>query len=225
MKLKSKDQEVKTSRCVIISGSSIKNYDKVKTFLKDDDYFVFADSGLYHKEKLGVRADLIIGDFDSYKDNPKKMCKSDEQIISLPSEKDDTDTFYAVKECIKRGFKEFLLIGAIGKRIDHSFANISALIFIAQNNLKALAIDDYSAMRVIISGQKATIDENCNYFSTISLSQKCTGVIITNAKYPLSDATIEFSYQYGISNENAHGKAAEVSIKSGTMLIVEVYSD
>ena len=52
------------------------------------------------------------------------------ETIVLPCEKDDTDTVFAVKEALKRGFQDFLLIGVIGGRLDHTLGNVSLLLML-----------------------------------------------------------------------------------------------
>ena len=37
--------------------------------------------------------------------------------------KDDTDSIFAIKEAIARGYKDILIVGAIGDRFDHSLVN------------------------------------------------------------------------------------------------------
>ena len=102
-------------RCVLVGNAGIGNYEKIKEYLKEDDFFVYCDGGLKHLEKLGFSPNLIVGDFDSYK-NPEM----DVETIVLPCVKDDTDTCFALKECVKRGFEDFLMIGCIGQRFDHT---------------------------------------------------------------------------------------------------------
>ena len=41
------------ARCVVVSAAEIKNYEKVKSYFKSDDFFVFCDGGLNHIKKLG----------------------------------------------------------------------------------------------------------------------------------------------------------------------------
>ena len=53
-------------RCVIIGAAEIQNYEKIKSCLNKNDYYIYCDAGLKHQEALGVWPDLIIGDFDSY---------------------------------------------------------------------------------------------------------------------------------------------------------------
>ena len=109
-------------RCVIVSGAEIENYGIVKTYLRSDDYNIFCDCGLRHRQGLGAEPQLIVGDFDSY-----EKPKTDIETISLPCEKDDTDTVFAVKEGLRRGYEEFLIVGAIGQRLDHSLGNLYIL--------------------------------------------------------------------------------------------------
>ena len=53
-------------RCVIIGGAPIGRYDRIRALLGENDYYIYCDSGLKHREALGKAPDLIIGDFDSY---------------------------------------------------------------------------------------------------------------------------------------------------------------
>ena len=203
------------TRCVIVAGAKIENYQKVKSLLNPDDYFVFCDSGLFHKEELGVTPDFIVGDFDSFEKPQTK-----ENILVLPTEKDDTDTFAAVKLMLEKGFKDFLLIGVIGERLDHSLGNISILLYLKENGGKGVIIDDYSEMCLV--EETVLIKHNsCSYFSLVSLSDSLFGVNIKGAKYPLENATINSSFQYAISNETVED--TEISVKQGNALLIKVF--
>ena len=204
-------------RCVIIGGAVIKNYQKIKNLLGADDFNIFCDSGLKHREKLELKPDLIIGDFDSY-ENPNE----ETETIVLPREKDDTDTVFAVKEAINRGFEDFLIIGAIGERLDHTLGNVYILSMLDALNKTAKIIDDYSEMEIVSSKPKY-IEDSYSYFSLLNISGTSKGITIKNAKYPLNDAEITCEYQYGISNEVNEGKVAQVTVKEGKALLIKVY--
>lgn len=53
-------------RAVVIAGGEIISYERIRSFFKPGDYYIFCDSGLVHKDKLQIEPDLIIGDFDSH---------------------------------------------------------------------------------------------------------------------------------------------------------------
>ena len=202
-------------RCVIVGGAGINNYDYIRSRLYADDYIVFCDSGLRHLEPLQVKPSLIVGDFDSH-DNPHL----DVETIVLPCEKDDTDTVFAVKEAIKRGFDYFLLIGVVGARLDHTLGNVSILLYLDLIGKKGFIIDDYSEME-IVSKEPAYIEDSYAFFSLLNVSGTAKGITIENAKYLLNNAEITCEYQYGVSNEVLPGKTAKVSIFEGKLLLIK----
>ena len=203
-------------RCVVIGGAEIGRYDRVRAHLREDDYYICCDSGLRHREGLGVAPDLIVGDFDSHEEPGL-----DAETIVLPREKDDTDTVFAVKEALKRGFQDFLLVGVMGGRLDHTLGNVSILLMLDARGKTAAALDDFSEME-IVSDRPAEIDGRYAYFSLLNITGAARGITVKNAKYPLADAEITCEYQYGISNEVLPGMTAEVSLTSGKLLLVKV---
>ncbi len=205
-------------RCVIIGGAPIENYKRTAEYLRGDDYVVYCDSGLRHMEGLGVKPDLIVGDFDSH-ENPMM----ETETIVLPCEKDDTDTVFAVKEALKRGFDDFLLLGAAGGRLDHTLANVSILLDLHSRGKKAVLVDDFSEMSVAGS-QWTEISSEYTFFSLLNISGTARGVTIENAKYPLEGAEITCEYQYGVSNEVLPEKTARVKVEEGRLLLIKVLS-
>lgn len=201
---------------MIIGGADIGRYDRIHSYLREDDFYICCDSGLKHREKLSINPNLIVGDFDSYK-NPHM----DVETIILPCEKDDTDTVFAVKEALSRGFQDFLLVGVIGGRLDHTLGNVSLLLMLDAQGKEAMALDDFSEMQ-IVSDQPVQIEDCYAYFSLLNISGTAQGITIKNAKYPLAEAEISCEYQYGISNEVLPGKYAVVTVKQGRLLLIKV---
>jgi len=205
--------------CVIVGGADIENYEYIRKKISAQDYIIFCDSGIRHMEKLRAKPGLIVGDFDSH-ENPHLAVET----IVLPCEKDDTDTVYAVKEAVKRGFESFLLVGVVGGRLDHTLGNVSILLYLESIGKKAVLIDDYSEME-IVSSSPTQIGGEYAFFSLLNISGCAKGVSIQNAKYLLTDAEITCEYQYGVSNEVLPGKTAVVSVREGKLLLIKVRND
>ena len=203
-------------RCVIVGGADIRAYDFVRSHLRADDFVIYCDSGLKHREGLGAAPDLIVGDFDSH-ENPHLPVET----IVLPRAKDDTDSVFAVKEALRRGFEEFLLLGAMGARLDHTLANVGILLMLDAANKRVMAVDDYSEMR-IVSREPAHVQDDCPYFSLLNVFGLARGVTIRGAKFPLEDGEITCEYQYATSNEVLPGQTAEITVKEGRLLLIEV---
>ena len=203
-------------RCVIVGGADINNYEFIREKLCADDFVIFCDSGLKHLEQLQAEPSLIVGDFDSH-ENPHL----DVETIVLPCEKDDTDTVYAVKEAINRGFDNFLLIGVVGARLDHTLGNVSILLYLESLGKKGCIIDDYSEME-IVSDKPVFIPADSSFFSLLNISGCAKDITITGAKYPLTGAEISCEYQYGVSNEVLPGEVATVSVTNGKLLLIKI---
>ena len=203
-------------RCVIVGGADIHNYSLIRENLCAEDYVVFCDCGLKHLEQLQVKPSLIVGDFDSH-ENPHL----DVETIVLPCEKDDTDTVYAVKEALNRGFDDFLLIGVVGARLDHTLGNVSILLYLDSLGKKGCIMDDYSEME-IVSDKPVSICEQYSFFSLLNITGCAKGITITGAKYPLDGGEITCEYQYGISNEVLPGETARVTVACGKLLLIKV---
>ncbi|WP_022931003.1 thiamine diphosphokinase [Treponema bryantii] len=208
-------------RCLIISAGEIRDYERVKSFLQPDDFFIFCDGGLIHADGLGLKPDLIVGDFDSCDSETLARWKDSCETVRLPREKDDTDTLFAVKLALERGYSDFLLLGAMGGRFDHAMGNVSILLYLHGLGKRALLVDDYSQMQ-IVGKEPFFIKDNCSYFSVLTVAGDVSGVTIKNAKYPLENAKLSADFQLGISNEVLPGKVAEVSVEQGKLLVVTV---
>ena len=206
-------------RCVIVGGADIHNYDYLRGKLRADDFVVYCDSGLKHREALQAEPSLIVGDFDSHS-NPHL----DVETIVLPREKDDTDTVFAAREAVKRGFDDFLLLGVIGARFDHSLGNVSILLYLDSMGKKGCIIDDHSEME-IVSGAPAYITRHYSFFSLLNITGCAEGITITGARYPLQDAEICCEYPYGISNEVMPGETAVVSVEKGKLLLIIILAE
>ncbi|MDD7270039.1 MAG: thiamine diphosphokinase [Treponema sp.] len=238
----------KKGRCVVVSAAEIKNYEKISSYLQPDDYFVVCDGGLNHCKPLGIKPDLIVGDFDSFDKaelplptatppsngdrplgaswnqgdgSPGSNGDRPPEIIQLPWEKDDTDTFYAVKEALKRGFTQFLLLGVIGQRFDHSLVNISVLLYLKEQGAQATILDDYSEMQ-LVGAEPVRVSNDCANFSLMCVAGDVSGVTVTGAKWSLDNAQIKTSYQYGISNQVEAREGAVVCVREGVLLLVIV---
>ena len=199
--------------------AGITRYDRINRFLREDDFGIFCDCGLRHLPFLQVKPGLVVGDFDSH-----ERPDMDVETIVLPREKDDTDTFFAVKEAVRRGYDDFLLTGVIGERLDHTLANLSILQYLDAAGKTARIVDDWSEM-CIVSRKETEISDDCAYFSLLAVGGPAKGIRIAGAKYPLEDGTITGEFQYGVSNEVLPGQTARISLREGRLLLVKVFRD
>lgn len=202
-------------RCVIIGGAEIRRYDRARQALSPEDFVIYCDGGLNHQAGLERLPDLIVGDFDSH-EHPHMAVET----IVLPCEKDDTDTMFAVREALRRGYEDFLLLGVIGGRLDHTLGNVGILLYLDAQGKRGRILDDHSEME-IVSRQAAIIDDSFAFFSLLNISGVARGITIEHAKYPLQEGEITCDYQYGVSNEVLPGHTARVTVREGKLLLIK----
>lgn len=187
--------------------------DESSLMLGAGDLVIAADGGLNHLNKLGIRPDIIIGDFDSFGSVPEG-----ENIIRLKPEKDVTDMYAAVEVGVEKGFDEFRLFGATGGRFDHTLANVQLVAMLAEKSCKASLINGNYVITALHNGSIKFTEDFSGYISVFAHSSVCCGVSIKGLKYSLDSAELKNSFALGVSNEFI-GKESEISVENGTLII------
>ena len=208
----------KKMRCVIISGSPDTNVEEIKSLCTSDDFIVCADSGYSFAKKAGLTPNLIIGDFDSLKEE----LPQNTEVVKLNTHKDDTDTEHCVMECIRRGYKDFLLLGSIGGRTDHTFANIATLSFISEYNYNGIARNNGEEIRILKEGSYEMNNKKGLIFSVFPYGCESVNVTYKGAEYMLNNKTLTYNVSRGISNVFVDDEA-EITINRGRAILLTYY--
>ena len=109
---------------VIANGDFILN-ERIKALLDSSERIVCADGGANHLTDTGYSPDLIIGDMDSI--FPVTVKKFKKITTIKDTDEKTTDSMKAIEHELSKGIDEIVLLGATGRRIDHSLANLSLL--------------------------------------------------------------------------------------------------
>ncbi|MBR6567273.1 MAG: thiamine diphosphokinase [Clostridia bacterium] len=198
--------------CYIIGAGDVTKTDFTA---EADDYIICADGGYRYKDLLGRECDCVVGDFDSFGSVPET-----ENKIVAPCEKDETDMMLAVDTGYAKGYRDFILFGALGgERWDHSVANIQLLHYIASKGGTGTIIHG-DEIFTAFKDDTLILDEKLKgYISVFSLSDESRGVTLKNLKYTLENAVLNAFNPVGVSNEFI-GEKAEISVKDGVLLVV-----
>ena len=89
---------------------------------------------------------VIVGDCDSLSEKEKLQYAS---IIHKISEQDTNDLTKAVRYCLAQGWKDLIILGATGRREDHTIANISLLADYIDIAGEVWMLSDYGVMNAI----------------------------------------------------------------------------
>ncbi|MDR0987813.1 MAG: thiamine diphosphokinase [Ruminococcus sp.] len=178
-----------------------------------DDFIIAADGGYIYTSEHEIIPDLIIGDFDS----SKKDVNFAGEVITLPKEKDVTDTAAAVN--FAAFADEFHIYGGTGGRFDHTLANIALIAELSRQGKHAYLYGDGVIITALTNGKIALKSKNSDsVVSIFSFTDRCKGVTVTGLKYPLTDAVLTSGVPLGVSNETLSGEFT-VEVKNGTLVI------
>lgn len=201
----------KYENAVILAACEVNgvSYRKVR-----GDLVIAADRGFKNAEKFGINPDIVLGDFDSL-----EIIPNHENLIKLPREKDDTDTAYAVKLALECGVKRIFILGGMGGRLDHTFANIELLSYTASKGARAFLLDGGEVLTVLKNETVTVHGKPSETVSVFSLSDKSIGVCERGFKYTLTDAELDRRFPLGVSNEFSRCKG-EIEVQDGELLVI-----
>ena len=179
------------------------------------DFIIAADAGYQHLERLHITPDLIVGDFDSLGTVPEGP-----NVIRHPVMKNDTDTMLAAKIALERGYRNFLIYGGLGgARLDHSFANIQMLAYIADHGGTGFLTDNGQTITAIKDRSLVLSERLSGTISVFSNSSVSEGVTLEGLLYPLENAVLTSTFPLGVSNAFT-GQRAKITVKKGTLIVM-----
>ncbi|MDE7245681.1 MAG: thiamine diphosphokinase [Oscillospiraceae bacterium] len=181
---------------------------------KSSDLVIAADGGLRYLEEQDIQPDYVVGDFDSLGRVP-----AGKNIIRHPVEKDDTDMLLAVRTGLAEGCQKFLLFGGLGGRLDHTYANLQVLGFLAERGAQGWLLGDGTVITAVHNGTLEFPAECSGTISVFCAGADASGVTLRGLYYPLEDAVLKSSVPLGVSNQFT-GVSASVSVSSGTLLVM-----
>lgn len=210
-------------KCVIIGAGACDTQKLRKQLIfNENDLCIAADGGLDYLLEIGWMPDIVLGDMDSLEHEELiRSGHADFCIKRLPVEKDDTDMLAAVKEGLAAGYRQFELYGALGGRLDHTFANVQCLLYLLNRGARGILVGD-DATVLLIRNEKlsfpAAQTAKGERVSVFAFGGDAHGVSERGLKYLLDNVTVKSEFPIGVSNEFT-GEDAEIAVDNGMLLI------
>ena len=158
-----------------------------------------------------------IGDFDSMEDHEYSMVRSRHiPMVKLNVKKDITDLDAALSYGFDQGYQKIDVYGAIGKRIDHSYANI---LLLSKYGDQVRYLMDNGDMRVIQHDMVLPRD-GYERFSLFAMQPSC--ISIADALYPLDHYLLQSNDPLCISNQWIDQNPATIHIHYGKLLVIRI---
>ena len=219
-------------KILIISGGSIDEMWGRKWVADyEPDYCIAADSGLVMADKLGLKVDLLLGDYDSVDKKLFEKYNRNTKTITYPCEKDYTDTHLALKKAIEKIKKlqdtskdstedEIAIIGATGTRYDHAFTNIFVLDESLEAGIRCAIYDKNNKIYLADKSFEIRKDKQFGDYLSFAPMTPEAGLSLSGVKYPLDRYTLRQGESICQSNEITE-IIAKVEIFTGKLVVFE----
>ena len=207
------------SRAVICVNGHIQDLERVRKLIRSDDQLIAADGGTRHALSLGLKPAFIIGDLDSLaEDDRRKQEATGTEIRRFPRDKNETDFELALLYAVEAGYREILVVAALGDRLDQTLGNLVLLTGARYATLN-VRFDDGVEEAFFTRGSCQVRGAVGDIVSLIPWSGEVSGVTTLGLRWPLRGETLYPYKTRGISNELLVENAS-VSLDSGLLLIV-----
>ena len=197
-------------KCVVFCAGG---FDAPVRPIEQTDVVIAADGGLLHTNGLGLRPDVILGDFDSLGYVP-------EGATVFPVEKDDTDAMLAVRRGLALGCRAFVLYGCMdGPRLDHTVAALQTLQYLADHDAEGTLVGLRYMATVVKNGSVRFPARAEGIVSVFCMGSDAHGVTLEGLQYELRNGVLTAGFPLGVSNHFV-GKDSRIAVRDGSVLVL-----
>jgi len=207
-------------KCIIIANGKSPTNRVIEYFYKKGfNTIICADGGTNSAKKLGIVPDFIIGDLDSAETKTLKFFQGKSKIIQIRRQ-NDTDVEKCLKFAIGKGFKEVIMLGVTGDRLDHTICNLGIIIKFF-NKIKI----HISAENSFLSAYNKTvlIKSKINEIISLYAFNKLTIITSKGLQYPLQKSNLAFGEKESTSNVSI-SEMIELKINGGIVFIIRDFN-
>ncbi|MDR0884383.1 MAG: thiamine diphosphokinase [Oscillospiraceae bacterium] len=178
------------------------------------DLLIAADAGWLALQAVGLVPDLVVGDFDS------AIAPTDIPIERLNPIKDETDLYAALRMGRQKGYRHFVLYGALGGSWGHSTANLQILAGLVNEGFGATILAENVRVTAVHNGTLTLDKAHGTRVSVLAFGGKAEGVTLAGFRYPLNSDTLTPNFPLGVSNHIVTDIAC-VAVTEGTLLVFQ----
>ena len=181
---------------------------------------VVLDSAIERVIELGIKVDVLLGDFDrGFDPEIYKTSQFPIEIVHTPDQ-DKTDLEKAFDYLIERKIPAVNVVWATGRRADHTITNLTNIVRY-RNLLKIVILDDHSKIFLLPTKFEKWYTANTP-ISLIPIGV-VNGISSTNLKYQLKDDTLTMGYRTGSSNSVEKDGIVSIIHSDGDLLLMECF--
>ena len=179
---------------------------------------ICADGGANTVEELGIAPDYVIGDMDSIRKEVLDRLKIlGRTVIIEDPDQNKTDLELAIELAAKLKPREIIILGALGKNIDHTLASIISLDKIG-SGIIAKITDGKNEIR--LARESIEIEGEAGDIVSVVALTEVSGLTYEGLKWNVQGMKAEFGW-FGVRNRMT-GRKASIKLQQGKILVIKV---
>lgn len=203
---------------LIIANGAACNPELLGQLLEWSPIVVVLDSAMDRVIKLGIKVDVLLGDFDrDFDANYYKEKQYPIEIVHTPDQ-NKTDLEKAFDYLIERNIPAANVVWATGRRADHTITNLTNIVRY-RDLLKIVILDDHSKVFLLPRKFQKWYPKNTP-ISLIPVGD-VSGIQSENLFYPLKNDSLTIGYRTGSSNHVAEDGVIQIEHTHGDLLLME----
>lgn len=135
------NSQLPTDYAVVLANGEYPTHPLPLKILADAPYVVCCDGGANEYIRQGYVPDAIVGDGDSLSEENRQLYAS--LLHAFPEDQETNDQTKAVNFLQRLGKRRIAILGATGKREDHTLGNLSLLIEYLRDGAEVCTYTDY----------------------------------------------------------------------------------
>ncbi len=204
-------------KAVILANGDFPSHPYALRTLYDANVRVCCDGAAAALLSAGLEPNIIVGDLDSL---PSTIHKQFADRIIHDPDQETNDLTKAVCICRKKGYQSITIVGATGKREDHTLGNIGLLARYAREGPITMLTDHGTFLVVPNNGTVLTTPgQQVSFFNTV----KGVPVTVSNVKYPLHNHLLDEIWQGTLNEATSH--SITIHAPGTTVIVFLLYLD
>jgi thiamine pyrophosphokinase len=204
-------------QAIILADGSFPVNEIPLNYLRDAEHIICCDGSAENLILADLEPEAIIGDLDSI--NPEIAERFKDRLFQ-DSDQDTNDLTKSVRWCIKNGFNEVVILGATGKREDHTISNISLLGEYCRE-IKVTIVTDTGTIIPLLKSCKVSSFTG-QQVSIFSIDPE-TRITSKGLKYKLTNLKLHSWWRASLNE--ATGGSFELSFTGGPLIVYQKFGD
>jgi thiamine pyrophosphokinase len=200
-----------SAKTIILADGSFPVHEIPLSYLENAERIICCDGSAEILLNAGMIPEAIVGDMDTLK---KETAKRFSDRICRDKDREINDLTKAVRWCVNRNFRDIVVLGATGKREDHTIGNISLLAEYARD-ADIIMVTDTGILRPFLENCRVSSfpGQQVSIFSTDSETE----ITSKGLKYPLKNRKLK-SWWTATLNE-AVGESFTLEFTGGPVIV------